>query len=152
MLTNIYIIFILFYPLVCNVLFLSFMYKFCPFFLVPHFLTCLISCNFFSLKMSGIEFSHVFLGHPLFLIPVTLSCSTFFMDLLFFILIKWPNHLSCRLCIFCNIGSTFSFCLTTSFLTLPLLIIPFILHKQIWIKEIIKLICYAQVMFIKNVH
>ena len=106
---------------------LIFIYKLCPFFLVSRFLTCLIPCDFFSFKMSSIEF---FCFPRAFLLPfpVILACHTFSTGLLLFILIKSPNHSSYCLCMFFNIGSTFNFCLTISFLTLSLLVIPFILR------------------------
>ena len=94
------IIFILFYIFGCQVSFLLFMYKICSFFPISHFLTCLIPRNLFSFKMAAFEFSHVFLGRPHSPFPVILACRTFFMGLLSFILIRWPNHLSCCLCIF----------------------------------------------------
>ena len=54
----------------------------------------------------------------LFLFPVILVCHIFSIGLLLFILIKSPNYLSCRLCVFFDIGSTFSSCLIISFLQL----------------------------------
>ena len=119
------IIFILFYPFECQLLFLLFMYKLCTFFLDSY----LLHVTFSFFKLSAIEFSHVFPWHPLFPFPVILVRGTFFTGLLLFILIKSPNHLSCCLCIFFNMVSTFSSCLTTSFLTLSLFVNPFIHRK-----------------------
>ena len=60
-------IFILFYPFGCQILFLLFMHKLCPFFLVSYLFIRFIPCNiFFSFSMSAIEFSYVFLRCPLF--------------------------------------------------------------------------------------
>ena len=87
-------------------------------FLFRTFLLVSFHVTFLYFKMSAVEFSHVFLGRSLFLFPVILVCHTFFTGLLLFILIKWPNHLSCCLCIFFNIGPTFNSCLNASFLTL----------------------------------
>ena len=75
--------------------------------------------NFVLLKCPLLHFS-MFFSSVLF----SSSLSHLFTDLLLFILINWLNHLSRCLCIFYNIGSTFSSRLTTSFLTLSLLVIP----------------------------
>ena len=118
--------FILFYPFGCQVLLFLFTYKLCQFFLVLHFLTCLIPYDIvLSFKMPAIEFSLVLLG-----------------VLFSFSLSSWPaipslwsaiinSHQMTKPFKFLflyfplfNIGSTFSSYLTTSFFTLSLLVIP----------------------------
>ena len=99
-------------------------FRYCSFYLCTNFAHPFLLCIFLlasfhvfhSFKMS--EFSHVFFD-ILFLFPIILTYH------IFFILIKCPNHLCCCLCIFFNIGLTFSSRLTTSFLTLSLPVISF---------------------------
>ena len=74
----IYIIFILFYPFECQLLFLLLMYKLCPFFFFTlSYLFLLASFHVTLLKCTLLNFPiEFFLGRPFFLFPVILVCHT----------------------------------------------------------------------------